>query len=57
MTEYFSPEGQVFPVTIVSAGPITITKIFEKLKDGYDAVQVGFGVQKKKELQNLAQEQ
>ena len=50
MTEYFSPEGQVFPVTIVSAGPITITKIFEKLKDGYDAVQVGFGIQKKERV-------
>ncbi len=46
MTEYFSPEGQVFPVTIVSAGPITVTKVFEKSKDGYNAVQVGFGVQK-----------
>lgn len=47
MTEYFSPEGQVFPVTVVSVGPITVTKVFEKSKDGYDAVQVGFGVQKK----------
>jgi large subunit ribosomal protein L3 len=46
MTEYFSPEGQVFPVTIISAGPVTVTKVFEKLKDGYSAVQVGFGVQK-----------
>src|SRR3989344_7436902 len=47
MTEYFSPEGEVFPVTLVSAGPVTVTRIFEKEKDGYDAVQVGFGVQKK----------
>lgn len=47
MTEYFSPEGQVFPVTVVSAGPITVTKVFEKSKDGYNAVQVGFDVQKK----------
>lgn len=47
MTEYFSPEGQVFPVTIVSAGPITVTRVFEKSKDGYNSVQVGFGVQKK----------
>ena len=46
MTEYFSPEGQVFPVTVVSAGPITVTKVFEKAKDGYNAVQVGFEVQK-----------
>lgn len=46
MTEYFSPEGKVFPVTIVSTGPVTVTKVFEKSKDGYDAVQVGFGLQK-----------
>ena len=46
MTEYFSPEGQVFPVTIISAGPITVTKVFEQSKDGYNSVQVGFGTQK-----------
>jgi len=46
MTEYFSPEGQIFPVTVVKAGPVTVTKVFEKSKDGYSAVQVGFGVQK-----------
>ncbi len=46
MTEYFSPDGKVFPVTVIEAGPITVTRIFEKSKDGYDAVQVGFGVQK-----------
>jgi len=47
MTEYFSPEGVVVPVTIISAGPITVTRVFEKSKDGYDAVQVGYGAQKK----------
>ena len=50
MTEYFSPEGKVIPVTILSAGPITVTRIFEKSKDGYDSVQVGFGVQKKERV-------
>ena len=50
MTEYFSPEGQVFPVTAVLAGPVTVTKVFEKSKDGYDAVQIGFGVQKKQRI-------
>jgi len=47
MTEYFTEDGQVVPVTVVLAGPITVTRIFEKSKDGYNAVQVGFGVQKK----------
>ena len=46
MTEYFSEEGVVIPVTILSAGPVTVTRVFEKSKDGYNSVQVGFGVQK-----------
>ena len=50
MTEYFSPEGVVVPVTILSAGPVTVTRIFEKSKDGYDSVQVGYGVQKKERI-------
>ncbi|MFA6077035.1 MAG: 50S ribosomal protein L3 [Candidatus Paceibacterota bacterium] len=50
MTEYFSPEGVVVPVTILSAGPITVTRVFSKDKDGYNAVQVGFGTQKKERI-------
>ncbi len=50
MTEYFSPEGVVVPVTILSAGPITVTRVFSKAKDGYNAVQVGFGTQKKERV-------
>ena len=46
MTQYFSEEGKVFPVTVVSVGPVTVTKVFEKSKDGYNAVQVGYGTQK-----------
>ncbi len=50
MTQYFSPEGTVIPVTILSAGPMTVTRIFSKEKDGYNSVQVGFGVQKKERI-------
>ncbi|OIO29737.1 50S ribosomal protein L3 [Candidatus Nomurabacteria bacterium CG_4_10_14_0_2_um_filter_30_12] len=50
MTEYFSEDGKVFPVTIISAGPITVTRVFEKSKDGYNSVQVGFGVQKESRI-------
>ena len=50
MTEYFGEDGVVVPVTIVSAGPITVTRVFEKSKDGYNAVQVGYGVQKKQRI-------
>jgi len=35
MTEYFSEEGLVIPVTLVSAGPVTVTRVFEKSKDTY----------------------
>jgi large subunit ribosomal protein L3 len=50
MTEYFSEDGKVIPVTIITAGPVTVTRIFEKSKDGYDSVQVGFGLQKKERV-------
>src|SRR3989338_10621802 len=50
MMEYFSPEGKVIPVTVVSAGPVTVTRVFEKSKDGYDAIQVGFGKKKKERI-------
>jgi large subunit ribosomal protein L3 len=50
MAEYFSETGEVIPVSIVSAPPSTVTRIFEKAKDGYNSVQVGFGVQKKERI-------
>ena len=50
MTEYFSENGVVIPVTILSAGPVTVTRVFEKSKDGYNSVQVGFGTQKKERI-------
>jgi large subunit ribosomal protein L3 len=50
MAEYFSENGTVVPVTIVSVTPVTVTRVFEKAKDGYDSVQVGFGVQKKERV-------
>ncbi|OGI95415.1 50S ribosomal protein L3 [Candidatus Nomurabacteria bacterium RIFCSPLOWO2_01_FULL_42_17] len=50
MTEYFTEAGEVIPVTILSAPPITVTRVFEKSKDGYNSVQVGFGVQKKERI-------
>jgi large subunit ribosomal protein L3 len=50
MAEYFSEDGTVIPVTVVSAGPVTVTRIFEKSKDGYNSIQVGFGAQKKERI-------
>ena len=50
MSEYFSEDGKVFPVTIITATPSTVTRIFSKDTDGYDSVQVGFGTQKKERI-------
>lgn len=48
MTQIFSPEGYVTPVTVLSAGPIVVTQVKDKEKDGYKAVQVGYGAKKAK---------
>lgn len=50
MAEYFAEDGTVLPVTIVNASPITVTRVFEKSKDGYNSIQVGCGIQKKERV-------
>jgi large subunit ribosomal protein L3 len=50
MTQVFDDKGNVRPVTIVEAGPIVITQIKTKAVDGYDAVQVGYGTKKEKNI-------
>ena len=46
MTQIFDENGNAKPVTIVEAGPVTVTKLIDEKKDGYSAVQVGFGVKR-----------
>jgi large subunit ribosomal protein L3 len=41
-------DDKAIPVTLVQAGPMTVTQIKIKEKDGYEAVQVGFDATKKK---------
>lgn len=43
MTQVFDENGNLVPVTVVEAGPCIVTQLKTKAKDGYDAVQVGFG--------------
>lgn len=43
MTQVFSDAGTVVPVTVVEAGPVVVTQVRSKDKEGYSAVQVGFG--------------
>ncbi|ADQ15339.1 50S ribosomal protein L3 [Halanaerobium hydrogeniformans] len=50
MTQYFKDNGDVVPVTVVEAGPCVVTQIKTTEKDGYDAVQLGFGEVKKHRL-------
>ncbi|GFI72108.1 MAG: 50S ribosomal protein L3 [Eubacterium sp.] len=43
MTQIFTAEGKVIPVTVVEAGPCVVTQKKTMENDGYEAVQVGFG--------------
>ncbi len=47
MTRIFREDGEVIPVTVIEAGPITVTQIKSEEKDGYKAVQVGVGKDKR----------
>ena len=42
MTQIFEQDGMVVPVTVVQAGPCTVTQIRTAEKDGYEAVQLGY---------------
>ncbi len=47
MTQVFGDDGSHIPVTVVQAGPCTVTAVRTKAKDGYDALQLGFEAKKK----------
>jgi len=44
MSQVFDKDGKCYPVTIVSAGPITVTQVKGKEKDGYNSLQFGYDV-------------
>lgn len=48
MTTMFEESGNAVPCTVIEAGPCVITQIKTKDKDGYSAVQFGFGTKKEK---------
>jgi large subunit ribosomal protein L3 len=50
MTQVFDETGRALPVTVVQAGPCTVTQIKTLQTDGYSAIQVGFGDVKAKAL-------
>lgn len=43
MTQIFEPQGKLRGVTLIEAGPCRITQIRTATRDGYDAVQLGYG--------------
>ncbi len=43
MTQVFTAQGAVVPVTVIEAGPCTVTQLKTASTDGYEAVQIGFG--------------
>jgi len=46
MTQIFDENGTVVPVTVIEAGPCPVVQVRTQEKDGYSAVQLGFGAQK-----------
>lgn len=43
MTQIFSEDGTLTPVTVLQAGPCVVTQVRTVENDGYSAVQLGFG--------------
>lgn len=50
MTNIYSEDGRAFPVTVLEVGPCNVVAIKSKEKDGYEALQLGFGERKVKHL-------
>ncbi|HEV2066093.1 MAG TPA: 50S ribosomal protein L3 [Thermomicrobiales bacterium] len=47
MTQVFDDQGLARPVTVIEAGPCVVTQIRKQEKDGYEAVQLGYGISKR----------
>jgi len=46
MTQIYGDKGDVIPITVIEAGPCTITEVRTADRNGYGAVQLGFGTNK-----------
>jgi len=57
MTNIFSDDGQVIPVTILEAGPCSVYAVKSMVIDGYEAIQLGFGEKKEKRTSKPQKEQ
>ncbi len=50
MTQIFDEKGNVIPVTVIEAGPCVVAQVKTTEKDGYEAIQLGFGEVKEKHI-------
>jgi large subunit ribosomal protein L3 len=50
MTQIFDETGNIIPVTVINVGPCIVTKICKGEKEGYNALQLGFGSVKEKNV-------
>jgi large subunit ribosomal protein L3 len=55
MSQEYAEDGTVTPVTILEAGPVVVTQVKTAERDGYSAVQVGFGSRKAKNVSKSVQ--
>lgn len=46
MTQIFNEQGQQIPVTVVEASPNPVVKVTTKAQAGFDAIELGYGVQR-----------
>lgn len=52
MTSIYSAEGKATPCTVIEAGPCVVTQVKTEDRDGYKAIQLGFGERKEKNTPN-----
>jgi large subunit ribosomal protein L3 len=55
MTQVFDADGRALPATVIVAGPVRVTQVRTKERDGYEAVQYGFGTTKEHRVNKAIQ--
>lgn len=50
MTQIYDEQGRIVPVTVIQAGPCVVVDVKTRERDGYSAVQLGFGAKKAKNV-------
>lgn len=50
MTQVWSDDDEIIPVTVIEAGPCVVSQVKTKETDGYEAIQMGFGTIKDKHV-------